>query len=55
METFHSEAMVIAIALNSITDFPLTAMNVTGWQLIMTDVADSLGMLDKETLHKQIK
>ena len=46
------EAMVIAIALNAITDFPLTAMNVTGWQLTMIDVADSLEMLDKETLRK---
>jgi hypothetical protein len=46
------EAMAIAIALNAITDFPLTAMNVTGWQLTMIDVADSLGMLNKETLHK---
>ena len=48
------EAMAIAIALNAITDFPLTAMNVTGWQLTMIDVADSLGSLDKETLRKKI-
>ena len=47
-----TEAMGIAIALNAITDFPLTAMNVTGWQLTMIDVADSLDMLNKETLHK---
>ena len=47
------EAMGIAIALNAITDFPLTAMNVTGWQLTMIDVADSLNMLDKETLRKK--
>ena len=47
------EAMAIAIALNAITDFPLTAMNVTGWQLTMIDVADSLGALDKETLRKK--
>ena len=47
------EAMAIAIALNSITDFPLTAMNVTGWQLTMIDVADSLDMLDKEVLLKK--
>ena len=47
------EAMAIAIALNAITDFPLTAMNVTGWQLTMIDVADSLGVLDKETLRKK--
>ena len=49
-----TEAMAIAIALNAITDFPLTAMNVTGWQLTMIDVADSLGALDKETLRKKI-
>ena len=48
------EVMGIAIALNSIMDFPLTAMNVTGWQLTMIDVADSLGSLNKETLHKDI-
>ena len=46
------EAMAIAIALNALTDFPLTAMNVTGWQLTMIEVADSLDMLDKETLCK---
>ena len=48
-----TEAMAIAIALNAITDFPLTAMNVTGWQLTMIGVADSLGMLDHETLRKE--
>ena len=47
------EAMGIVIALNAITDFPLTAMNVTGWQLTMIEVADSLGALDKETLRKK--
>jgi Na+/H+-dicarboxylate symporter len=46
------EVMGIAIALNAITDFPATAMNVTGWQLTMVDVADSLGSLNKETLRK---
>ena len=46
------EAMGIAIALNAITDFPLTAMNVTGWQLTMINVADSLDALNKETLRK---
>ena len=50
-----TEAMAIAIALNAITDFPLTAMNVTGWQLTMIDVADCLDMLNKETLRKQLK
>lgn len=49
------EAMGIAIALNAITDFPLTAMNVTGWQLTMIDVADSLGALNKEILRKNKK
>ena len=47
-----AEALGIAIALNAITDFPLTAMNVTGWQLTMINVADSLGLLNKETLRK---
>ena len=49
------EAMGIAVALNAITDFPLTAMNVTGWQLTMIDVADSLGALNKETLRSNKK
>ena len=48
-----AEAMAIAIALNAITDFPLTAMNVTGWQLTMIDVADSLGALNKDTLRRK--
>lgn len=48
------EVMGIAIALNAIMDFPLTAINVTGWQLSMIDVADSLGALDKETLRKDM-
>ena len=46
------EVMGIALAINAITDFPATSCNVSGWQLTMIDVADSLGRLDKETLHK---
>ena len=49
------EMMGIALAVNAIADFPGTACNVSGWQLTMIDVADSLNMLDKETLHKKIK
>ena len=49
-----SEMMGIALAVNAITDFPGTASNVAGWQLSMIDVADSLNMLDKETLRKEI-
>jgi L-cystine uptake protein TcyP (sodium:dicarboxylate symporter family) len=45
------EVMGIALAINAITDFPCTACNVSGWQLTLIDVADSLDMLDKETLH----
>ena len=47
------EVMGIALAINAITDFPCTACNVSSWQLTMIDVADSLNMLDKETLHKK--
>ena len=47
------EAMGIALAVNAIIDFPCTACNLSGWQLIMIEVADSLNMLDKETLHKE--
>ena len=46
------EVMGVALAINAITDFPATACNVSGWQLTMIDVADSLGMLDHETLRK---
>ena len=46
------EVMGVALAINAITDFPATACNVSGWQLTLIDVADSLDMLDKETLHK---
>ena len=47
------EVMGIALAINAITDFPCTSCNVSTWQLTMIDVADSLNMLDKETLHKK--
>ena len=46
------EVMGVALAINAITDFPATACNVSGWQLTLVDVADSLNMLDKESLHK---
>ena len=46
------EVMGVALAINAITDFPATACNVSGWQLTLIDVADSLNMLDKESLHK---
>ena len=46
------EMMAVAIAINAIPDFPATAIHTSGWQLTLIDVADSLGMLDKETLHK---
>ena len=46
------EVMGIALAINAIADFPATACNVSSWQLTMIDVADSLNMLDKESLHK---
>ena len=47
------EVMGVALAINAITDFPCTACNVSTWQLTMIDVADSLNMLDKETLRKK--
>ena len=46
------EAMGIAVAANAILDFPATACSVSCWQLRMIDVADSLEMLNEETLHK---
>ena len=47
------EMMAVAIAINAIPDFPATAIHTSGWQLTLIDVADSLGMLDKETLREQ--
>ena len=46
------EDVGIALVLDAIIDFPATACNVSGWQLTMIDVADSLDMLDNETLYK---
>ena len=47
------EVLGVVLALDAIIDFPATACNVSGWQLTMIDVADSLDMLDKETLRKE--
>jgi Na+/H+-dicarboxylate symporter len=46
------EAMGVAIAINAIADFPATAGNVSGWQLTMIEVADSLNMIDRNVLYK---
>lgn len=46
-----AEMMAIAFAVDAITDFPATAVNVSGWQLTLLDVADSLDMLDKDVLR----
>ena len=48
-----AEMMAIAIAINAIPDFPATAVHASSWQLTLIDVANSLDMLDKETLHKK--
>ena len=47
------EVMGVVLAIDAIIDFPATACNVSGWQLTMIEVADSLNMLDKETLRKE--
>ena len=47
------EVMGVVLALDAIIDFPATACNISGWQLTMIEVADSLDMLDKETLCKK--
>lgn len=46
------DMMGIALAVTAILDFPATACNVSGWQLTLIDVADSLNMLDQEALLK---
>lgn len=48
------EMMGIALAIDMITDFPTTAATVSGWQLTLIDVADSLDMLNKEILREKI-
>ena len=48
------EAMGIAVAITALLDFPATACNVSGWQLTLIEVADSLNLLDKETLRKDL-
>ncbi len=48
-----AEMMGIALAVDMITDFPATSVNVSSWQLTLVNVADSLKMLDKETLRKK--
>ena len=44
--------MGVVLAVDAIIDFPATACNVSGWQLTMIHVADTLNMLDEEALHK---
>lgn len=48
-----AEMMGIALAIDMITDFPTTAVTVSGWQLTLIDVADSLDMLNKESLRQK--
>ena len=47
------DGLGIVLALDAIIDFPATACNVSSWQITMVEVADSLDMLDRETLYKQ--
>ena len=49
-----AEAIGIVLALDTILDFPSTACDVSVWQISMIEVADSLHMLDKKTLHKKM-
>lgn len=44
--------MGIAIAVDIITDFFGTAVNVSRWQLTLLDVADPLDMPDKNVMRK---
>jgi len=46
------EVLGIAIAVSTLTEFPATSCIVSNWQINLIDVAESLNMLDKETLHK---
>lgn len=48
------EMMAIAIAINAIPDFPSTAIHASSWQLTLIEVADSLDLLDKETLRRDV-
>ena len=42
----------VVLVADIVLDFPGTACNVSGWQLAMIRVADSLNMLDKDALNK---
>lgn len=46
------EVMGVAVAINTIFDFPATATNTVGWQITMIHAADSLNLLDKEILRR---
>ena len=52
LEEILLDVMGVVLAVDAIIDFPATACNVSGWQLTMIHVADTLNMLDEETLHK---
>ena len=45
------EMLGIALAICSIMDFPGTAINGSGWQLTLIEVADELNMLDHDVLQ----
>lgn len=52
LEEILLDVMGVVLAVDAIIDFPATACNVSGWQLTMIHVADTLNMLDEEALHK---
>lgn len=47
------DVMGVALAINALVDFPMTSTNVSGWQLALIEAADSLHMLDQETLRRR--
>lgn len=49
-----AESLALFCTLNIIPDFICTASNLSCLQLELTDLADSLDMLDREKLHADI-
>ena len=46
------EALAVALAVNLLADFPVTAFCVFSLQMCLIDLADNLGKLDKDTLRR---
>lgn len=46
------DALAIALSIDILTDFPITATNIYNLPFVLTHVADNVGMLDENVLRK---